>query len=265
MKRFITIYYLLFVLLILGAFASMAQNDYGNTILGGVAIAFAALFGFQSFTSFSHKENSERIDRLELLSLTILAGILSLRVFYIHFQWVETIYGFAGLLLIVVQFRKLLANWQWYSAHNKTLAYLTIIFRASIILYLFSMTIVPFVYMLSEPAGEAAFALMIVFVTASYMRRGLMINGERVSGFKAVIEWKDHSLMLMALFLLFTAYMGLTKVNAIPKMYSDELPQAYFELVKQVEGQKSLNSTTKPEAFKKAYEQFVENSLRDRK
>ena len=100
MKRFITIYYLLFVLLILGAFASMAQNDYGNNILGGVAIAFAALFGFQSFTSFSHKEKSERIDRLELLSLTILAGILSLRVFYIHFQWVETMLLIQTLLCL---------------------------------------------------------------------------------------------------------------------------------------------------------------------
>jgi len=47
----------------------------------------------------------------------------------------------------------------------------------------------------------------------------------------------------MTLFVLFTAYMGLTKFVILPKMYSDEYPQAYLELVKQAEGgtEKSVN------------------------
>ncbi|MBA2746636.1 MAG: hypothetical protein H0U44_10455, partial [Flavisolibacter sp.] len=44
MKKFNTIYYLLFILLVMGAFASMAQNSYGLKIMGGVAFVFALVF-----------------------------------------------------------------------------------------------------------------------------------------------------------------------------------------------------------------------------
>ena len=37
-------YFLLFILLIMGTFASMAQNNYGMKIIGGVAFAFALIF-----------------------------------------------------------------------------------------------------------------------------------------------------------------------------------------------------------------------------
>ncbi len=44
MKKFNTIYYLLFILLVMGAFAAMAQNNYGLNIMGGVAFVFALVF-----------------------------------------------------------------------------------------------------------------------------------------------------------------------------------------------------------------------------
>jgi len=58
-----------------------------------------------------------------------------------------------------------------------------------------------------------------------------------------VLKFKDRSIVLMTLFVLFTVYMGLTKFDILPKMYSDEYLQAYLELVKQAEGgtEKSVN------------------------
>ena len=44
MKRDQTFFYFLFVLLVLGAFAAMAQNSYGLKILGAVAIVFGLIF-----------------------------------------------------------------------------------------------------------------------------------------------------------------------------------------------------------------------------
>jgi hypothetical protein len=63
----------------------------------------------------------------------------------------------------------------------------------------------------------------------------------------------------MTLFVLFTAYMGLTKFDILPKMYSDEYPQAYLDLVKQAEagGEKPVNGKYKHEEFKELYDQFV--------
>ena len=43
MRKFNTIYYLLFILLVMGAFASMAQNSYGLKIMGAVAFIFGLL------------------------------------------------------------------------------------------------------------------------------------------------------------------------------------------------------------------------------
>ncbi|NJN42639.1 MAG: hypothetical protein HC811_10825 [Flammeovirgaceae bacterium] len=66
MKRYNTAYYLLSVLLILGSFASMAQNDYGSYILGLVTFGFAFLFLLQFLQSFSREvSDSVVINRLE--------------------------------------------------------------------------------------------------------------------------------------------------------------------------------------------------------
>ena len=57
MKSYNTIFYLLFVLLIMGAFASMAQNNYGMKILAGVAVAFGIVFLIRFLESFKEKSN----------------------------------------------------------------------------------------------------------------------------------------------------------------------------------------------------------------
>ena len=259
MKKYNSPYYLLFILLVIGAFASMAQNDYGNTILGGVALAFFLLFVVQLISSFTTKNKVELMDMLEFVSLTLLSGILALRVFYIHFQFVELIFGIAGLVLIAVYMRKLVQSWQTHNSINKVLAMLMAAFHGSIILYAVSMTIVPFVPSLAEPAGAAAFALLIAFVLVGYVKRDLMLGGEKVSAFRVATRFKDRSVVLLALFLLFTAYMGLTKIGAIPKMYSDEFPQAYFELVNKAESgqEKAVEGKYRHEEFKEMYDRFI--------
>ena len=241
----------------MGTFASMAQNDYGNKLLGGVAFSFALLFSIQFISSFSPLKQVNIINRIELLALAIVAIILGLRVFYIHFPWVEAIYGLAGLTLIVIQIRKI---WiQWKSSKNQTmkLTILTVSFRLSILLYLVSMTVVPFVPNLSEPAGETAFVLLLLFLIVAYAGGEIMTMGEKISPVQLINQLKDHSLVMLVLFVLFTAYMGLTKIGAAPAMYSDELPQAYFELVKQETSGVKAENKRKSDEFKKMYEQFI--------
>lgn len=246
----------------MGTFASMAQNDYGNIILGSVALAFAFLFSVQLIATFSSGKEVNHLNKLELFTLILIAAILGLRVFYIHFQWVEAIYGLAGSTLIGVQFKKLMIQLQSYKNRYKMLAFLTITFRVSIIFYLISMTVVPFAPRLTEPAGEIAFALLLVFAIVAYTkRRELTMVGEKISPVQLVNQLKDHALVLLVLFVLFTSYMGLTKIGAAPTMYSDELPQAYFELVKQSEmGKTEKGATSQTEKFKEMYDGFVKKN-----
>ncbi len=262
MGRYSVIYYLLFFLLILGAFASMAQNEYGIIILGLVAASFSLLFSIQFIRLYQKSDNAGIYDKLELISLAILAAILTMRVFYIHFQFVEVAFGVAGFVLITVYLIKLMQAWKSIRPRNKLLAFLIVMFYGSIVLYLTSMVTVPFFPVLAEPLGGIAFAMLIGFVVVSIVRKDITLDGEKVSGIDSVTKFKDRSIVMVTLFFLFTAYMGLTKVGAIPHMYSDQYPQAYFELVKEAETgkEKPVNGKYKHEEFKEMYDQFVNRS-----
>ena len=96
MKKLNVIYLFLFILLIMGAFASMAQNGYGLKILGGVAFFFALLFLAEFATALKRKENEDLFAIMEPLCLFILSFIFGLRVFYIHFNYVEILFGAAA-------------------------------------------------------------------------------------------------------------------------------------------------------------------------
>ena len=265
MKQFNTLYYLLFVLLIMGAFASMAQNDYGITILGIVSFAFAFLFALQLVPMLTRKEAWDIWTALELGYLCVLASIMGLRVFYIHFEFVEWIFGTAGAMLVVVYAMKLSQVYREIHGSNNQLSWLVVCFHSSIIFYTLSMVMVPFIPWLAEPAGAIGFALLIAFGVANYWKKNLLFKGEKISGLAFVGRFKDRSVVLLSLFLLFTLNMGFTKIGVLPKMYSDEFPQSYFELINQAETrqEKPLNGKYKHEDFKEMYDRFVERNAAD--
>ena len=94
MKKYNSIFYLLFILLIMGAFASMAQNSYGLKIMGGVAFVFGLLFLIEFISVLREKGKKDIYRLIEPACLLILSVIFALRVFYIHFSFVELFLGF---------------------------------------------------------------------------------------------------------------------------------------------------------------------------
>jgi hypothetical protein len=258
MKNYNPAYYLLFMLLVFGAFASMAQNDYGIKILGLVAMAFSILF-FIQFIRIIQNAGRHWLDVLELGSLVVLSSIMAMRVYYIRFSFVEVVFGMAGFTLMLTYVIKNIQSWNNLKQHQKMLAILVGCFYGSLVLYIMSMVTVPFFPVIAVPAGVAAFILFLLFILQSYLRNDLLLEGEKITGFSYVLKFKDRSVVLLSLFVLFTAYMGLTKVDLLPEMYSDEYPQAYYELVKQAETgkEKRVNGKFKHELFKERYDQFV--------
>ena len=59
MKKLNAIYFFLFILLVMGAFAAMAQNSYGLKIMGGVAFVFGLLFIVEFIVALQRKENEQ--------------------------------------------------------------------------------------------------------------------------------------------------------------------------------------------------------------
>jgi|SRR5688572_13757468 len=261
MKKYNSIFYLLFILLVMGAFASMAQNSYGIKIMGAVAFIFGIVFIVKLITALRKKEKDPYV-LLELMGLILLSIIFGLRVFYIRFPNIEFLFGAAAVLLVLVYLRKMILRFNHFQSKNSFLALLVLIFHFSIILFLISLATVPFSPKVSEFTGAGAFILLLFFLLAGFFRRDLLVDGEKVSAFTMVKRFKDHSIIIVSLFLLFSLYVGFNRIGLLPGIYTDEFPRAYFELVENATSKKEkpVDGKYKYEEFMKKYEQFLKNN-----
>jgi hypothetical protein len=262
MKRDQSLYYLLFVLLIMGAFAAMAQNSYGLKILGGVAAVFGLIFGVRLISLLWKKDRKNIFALIEMSSLTMLAFILMLRVFYIHFQFVEGLFVVAGICLAGIYMRKMIYRFRKLQPINNFLALSVLIFHASIILFLLSLVVMPFVPGSAQIVGALAFILLLCFLLASLVKKGRGEDGEPVSALKYVLHYKDYSFLIISLFFLFSLYVGFNKAGMIPAIYSDEFPQAYFELVDEAASgkEKPVDGKYRYQVFKEKYDDFLKRN-----
>jgi hypothetical protein len=261
MKKFNPVYYLLFILFVMGAFASMAQNDYGLKIMGGVAFVFSFLFLFQLIDILRKNGKKDMLVIAELTGLMILSDIFGLRVFYIHFPYVEYLFAGAGLLLVLIYLRKMIIRFRHFHPKNRLLATLVLIFHLSILLFLLSLVLIPFAPKIGEFASAGALVLLLGFIVTAFFKKDLMVDGENISALKLVTHFKDHSIIIISLFLLFSLYVGFNRIGLLPGIYSDEFPQAYYELVDKAASKKEkpVDGRYKYEEFKKKYDQFLKH------
>ena len=266
MKKYNPIYYLFFILLIMGAFASMAQNNYGIKIMGAVAIAFGFVFLVEFITELRKKGKKDMYALAEPLCLFILSIVFALRVFYLRFAYVELLFAAAALLLALIYLRKLIQRFRQLKPKNNFLAILLFIFHLSIILFLASLALIPFLPKISEATGAGAFILLLIFLAAALFRRNILVDGESVSAFQMITQFKDHSIIIVSLFLLFSLYVSFTRIGVLPAIYSDEYPQAYFNLVNKAASkeEKPVDGRYKHEDFMEKYQQFLKhNKVKD--
>lgn len=262
MKKYNPIYFLLFILLVMGTFASMAQNSYGLKIMGGVALAFGLIFLLEFITALGKKEKKDGYALAELASMILFSVIFGCRIFYIHFPYIEWLFAAAGAWLVFFYIRKLLIRYRRLVSRNKRLAWLGLLFHLSIILFLVSLIMLPFASQKAEWVGIAAFALLLVFLIGAFVKRDDLVDGNKVTVMQMVTGYRDHSIVLASLFLLFSLFAAFNKAGLIPAIYSDEFPQAYIKLVNDATSgkEKSVNGKYKYEEFMKKYDQFLKHN-----
>ena len=264
MKKLNVTFLFLFILLVMGAFASMAQNGYGLKILGGVAFAFGLLFIAEFITALRRKEKEDIFVIIEPLCLFILSFIFGLRVFYIYFNYVEILFAAAAFILAIIYLRKMTFRFRDFRPKNRLLALFIIIFHLSIVLFLVSLALVPFLPTIAEAIGIGSFALVLIFIIAGFLKKNLLVDGEPVSAFQMVRKYRGHSIFIITLIVMFSFYVGFNKVGILPGIYSDEYPRAYFELVdKATTGkEKAVGGKFLHEEFMERYRQFVRKNKR---
>jgi 4-amino-4-deoxy-L-arabinose transferase-like glycosyltransferase len=267
MKKNNPIYFLLFILLIMGAFASMAQNNYGLKLIGGVAFVFALVFIVEFISVVRTKDKKDIFTLAEPVCLFILSFIFGLRVFYIQFSYIEWLFAAAAILLVLIYWKKMIRRYHHLQTKNNLLGKLVLVFHLCIILFLISLVMVPFAPKIAAVAGVAAFFLLFVFMAARFFKQYFLVDGENISSFSTVKNFKDHSIIIVSLFLLFSLYVGLNRIGMLPGIYSDEFPGAYSELVNKASSKKEkpINGKYKYEEFMEQYQQFLKrNSIKDK-
>ena len=265
MKRNNPIYYLLFILLITGTFASMARNSYGIKIIGGVAIAFGQVFLLEFISILVKKEKKDSYSLAELAAMILFSMIFGCRIFNIHFPYIEILFVAAGAWLVLFYIRKLFIRYKRLVDLNRRLAWLGLFFHLSIILFLVSLIIIPFAVQKAEWVGIAAFTFFLVFIIGAFVKRDELVEGNKVTTIQMVTGYKDHSIVLSILFLLFFLFAAFNKAGMLPTIYSDEMPQAYFKLVNDAASgkEKPVDGKYKYKEFMEKYEQFLKHNMND--
>ena len=265
MKSYNTIYYLLTVLLIMGGFASMAQNSYGLPIISAVCMTFGLMFFIQFIQALRAKEPNRTEQAIEFFVLFILALIFTMRTLQIYFPFVEWLFIAAAMVLALNYLTRLRHWFRLINPKNKTLATLILIAYLSIALFCIAMVEISFKPHIARWTGGLALILVFVFLLTGLFRRHFLIDGEDRSAFSIIAGFKDRLYLLLSLFIIFSLYFGLSGMGILPKLYSNKFPQAYFELVNNAETGKEKpvsNGEFKYQEFKKRYDQFVENNLK---
>jgi hypothetical protein len=247
----------------MGAFAAMAQNSYGLTILGGVSVAFGVIFLIQFINRLRKKGIAHAIKLVEYSSLVLLSFILALRIFHIQLPYMEWVFTLSGLALAYNYLNRLIKAFGFMKTQNHTLSILILTYYLSLIIFIIALVIMPFMQVLAFYAGCIAVILLISFLVAGFLKKQFLVDGQAVSAIGAIAQLRDQSILLLSLFFLFSLYLGFSTSGILPKIYSDEDPQAYFELVNKAEtgNEKPINGKYKFEAFKTSYDQFVDKDI----
>lgn len=257
-------YYFLILFIILGAFASMAQNDYGLKIMGVASLCFSVLFFADAMKRFSPKKKRTigNWNFLELLCLSALSFVFFLRSFFIWFNNIEWVFTVAAVGLVILYGIKTFENFKNTWKENKKLALLTSAWFLSIIFYTFSLVAVVLYPALSEPAGGVGFGFLLLFLAGNFMYEEQYFAGEKYTVFAFLKRYVNKSALIVVIYLLFTFYMGLTKFNLIPQLYSSELPQGYIQLVNEAESGENRDRGIKfrHEKFKENLDLFLERN-----
>jgi hypothetical protein len=256
MKIRVILHYFLFLTIIVGAFAAMAQNDYGLTIIAAACFFMAGILVVELIGGF----RSKKLDKLvELSGLSILFVLFGLRALYIHFTFVEFVLLLSSAALIITYLMHLRENLVVVGGDNLIMKRLVILYYLGIIGFLISIILTLYVPVLGEPFGVISTLFIGLFALGVWRYKSLLVNGERVTTANYLSRSAGHSLILVTGFVLISIYAGLSMFNLLPTLYTSKLPHNYIELINQAEqgGEKPVDGTYKYQRYEEAYARFL--------
>ncbi len=256
MTKNIVLYYFLILLLVMGAFASMALNSYGTVLMSYVMLGFAGLFLFELF--FVLPREGE-MTRLYKTSLGVELFVLSLICVLYFMQGISVTFSLSSGLLITLFTFLLAINCfhmirAWNQVHSTPLKV-----RLSILLYFTALLL----FIASNFLEATLFVVFTIlgfisiaaFTFFGWWKGRVIINGVENSAMRKVVQFRNKSGIQLIVLALVAAYALLNSVQVLPPLYVGSLPNGYSKVVQQWQEDKS---NVNPKEFEDAYRKFLE-------
>ncbi|MEP6734903.1 MAG: hypothetical protein ABJA70_05260 [Chryseolinea sp.] len=256
MRRYTAIYYFLFVLLIMGAFASMAQNSYGLTICGIACAGFVIAFVVEMFSpTLLNSDNIGPVSRyVELSSVTLIAFIFMLRNFSVDSSFSNNILNLILLVLLWMTIYYAIAQSRLPIFQNAAIAWPLACYYAAIVVLVFAILASSALPILGNILATVGILLTVIFVTLSLVIKNKSTTEGPTSVWQYVGALGNKSAVLMIAAILLSGFNLLTNTGVLPPLYRDKYPEGFQVLVEQgaLEG-----NAQRAEEFETRYDQFV--------
>ncbi len=250
-------------LILMGLFATMAQNGYGFTVIGsacfGLAILYIVQIAWKLFEDFSNLGKKDLPGIAELFLLAMLLLLFGLRAFYIHLPYIDYLFIMICILFIVVYFFFAMDYFMATKAESPKLARIVIFFYSSILLFLLSLGV-----RIISPSGSAAIGALgmlsaVPFLIAIVRNRQYDYSGKSTTLFQITVASKNKAGLLFLFFIFSGIYIGLSNFNIIPAIENAEKPRTYIELINNAENgrEKPVDGKYQHEVYKESMDKFL--------
>ncbi len=255
MRKYSTVYFLLFALFLLGAFASMAQYSYGMKICGLSSLGFSVAF-LVELLSIQSREKKRVRHSLELASLALLSLVFTFRNFSIEwpiFNVLQTV----GLTIILVllcysAFIQIKAEKAGRKATTISIYYI------SVILFVLCALLGIVFPQLTQYIIVAALVALSLFVVLAATARPVSADRDAMSIWGYLLhQVKDKSALILIACILVIGFGTLHASGVLPRLYYGTYPQGYQNLI---ESGVTSSDQNRSGEFKERYEVFLERN-----
>lgn len=252
MKPLIRLRYILFFTIILGFFATFAQNDYGLKLNAYSELFISITFLLSLFTGYKNAGK-----KIWFVAANIL-GSFSFFAFFLVDSETKNGNDFLNVATVLLLVFFLLYG-IYYVIQNKTenrifIFLLSMFFLSSI----FSLYSAGFTFPLPLKIVSMYFAigiLMLVFVIMFFQKRNLIVMNENIL-LKKIRQLPDLIVIIYVFFLWWNIYWVMSDFKIFPQIYSSLTPPALQKLFDE-------GKNDQAEKYMINYNQFLENRKKD--
>lgn len=251
-------------IILVGLFATMAQNGYGFTLIGTACFGLSLLFIAQGFgktiEDFSHLERKDVLGISELFLLGLLLLLFGMRAFYVRPPYIDFIFILVCGLLIATYFFNASGIYSNSKKENPALARYVVLFYLSILLFLSSLGIRIISPSWSAVVGGMGALVSIPFLISLIRYRQYDYSGTSITLFQFIAAEKNKAGLLFLFFIFSGIYVALSTVKIIPAIENSYKPRTYIELINDAENGKEqpVNGRFRHEAYKEMMDKFLE-------